>query len=201
MKSTSSIYSRYFTYIKPITKFPIIRNYGSTIFTLLTISILTLFAIKPTVETILVLQKRLVDEEQTLQKITQKSNDLSLAKKNYDNLDEDIKNKIASAIPNTTGLKSVISTLEQTAKMHDASISALQIQPIVINNTTKEGIGSLAEITFIFNTEGAYQNLTALLQDLRTSSRLVSIDSVSMSKTVDGTSIIMSLSGKAYYLK
>jgi len=82
-----------------------------------------------------------------------------------------------------------------------SSISALQIQPIVINNTTKEGIGSLAEIPFIFNTEGAYQNLTALLQDLRTSSRLVSIDSVSMSKTVDGTSIIMSLSGKAYYLK
>ncbi|MCL4366036.1 type 4a pilus biogenesis protein PilO [Patescibacteria group bacterium] len=201
MKSSSSIYYRYFTYIKPVIKLPIIKNYGSTIFTLLTISILTLFAIKPTVETILVLQKKLADEEQTLQKITQKSNDLSLAKKNYDNLDESIKSKIATAVPNATSLKSIISALEQTAKMHEASISALQIQPLVIDNKTKDGIGSLAEISFIFNIESNYQNLIALLQDLRASGRLISVDSLSLSKNVDGTAIIMSLSGKTYYLK
>ncbi|OGE64757.1 hypothetical protein A3I48_04230 [Candidatus Daviesbacteria bacterium RIFCSPLOWO2_02_FULL_36_7] len=202
MSSTSNIYSRYFTYIKPFTKIPIVKNYGSTIFALLTISVLIFFAIKPTVETILVLQKRLTDSNEVLQKVTQKANNLSLARKNYDNLDQNIKDKISAGIPDTVSLKSIIQTLEQAAKAHEASVSALQIQPLVINTKNDSNqIGSLSEISFTFNTEGNYQNLISLLQDLKNSSRLISIDSLSLSKAGDSKALILSLSGKAYYLK
>lgn len=202
MNNKSTIYSRYFTYIKPFTKLPVVRNYGSTIFTLFTITILTFFAIKPTIETILVLQKKLADSDAVLQKITQKANNLSLGKKNYDNLDQNIKDAISTAIPDSVTIKSVTQTLEQTAKFHEASISALQFQPIVIDVKSEDKVGLISEIPFTFNTEGTYQNLIALLQDLKTSSRLVSVDSVSISKIVDGgATLIMSLSGKAYYLK
>lgn len=200
MKSESTIYSKYFTYIKPVTKLPIIKNYGPAIFTLLTISILAIFAIKPTIETILVLQKKSIDSDAVLQKVTQKVNNLSQGKKNYDNLDKNIKEKIAAAVPDTVSLKSVISTLEQTAKIHEASISALQIQPLIIESKDENQVGKLAEISFTFNTEGGYKNLIALLQDLKLNSRLISIDSLSLTKT-EGNSLIMSLSGKAYYLK
>lgn len=201
MKSKSTIYSRYFTYIKPVTKLPIIKNYGPTIFTLVTISILIFFAIKPTVETIVVLQKKLADSDTLLQKVTEKANNLSLGKKNYDNLDQNIKKKISDAIPDAVSLKSVVQALEQSAKMHEASISALQFQPLVVNTKAENKVGVLDEISFTFNTEGSYQNLLALLQDLKTSGRLIAIDNLSLSKTNDGTSLIMSLSGKAYYLK
>ncbi len=202
MNNTSNIYSRYFTYIKPFTKIPIVKNYGSTVFTLLTISVLIFFAIKPTVETILVLQKKLADSNEVLQKVTKKANDLSLARKNYDNLDQNIRDKISANIPDTVSLKSIIQTLEQAAKAHEASVSALQIQPLVINTKNDNNqIGSLSEISFTFNTEGDYQSLISLLQDLKNSSRLISIDSLSLSKTGDSKSLIMSLSGKAYYLK
>ena len=117
MKSQPEIYSRYFTYIKPLAKLPIVKNYGPAIFTLLTITILIFFAIKPTIETILVLQKKLVDSDEVLQKITQKADNLSLGKKNYDLLDQSTKNKISTAIPDTASLKSVIQNLEQTAKI------------------------------------------------------------------------------------
>lgn len=201
MTSASSIYSRYFTHIKPIAKHPIIKNYGPTIFTLITMSILILFAIKPTVETILVLQKKLADSDQVLQRITQKANNLSLARKNYDALNRDIKDKISSLIPDTLSLKTTIQSLEQTAKIHDASISALQIQPLVVENKSETSVGSLAEISFIFNIEGNYQNLINFLQDLNMSSRLISINKLSLSKAGDNSTLIMSLSGKAYYLK
>jgi Tfp pilus assembly protein PilO len=160
-----------------------------------------LFAIKPTIETILVLQKQLADKDQILKKVTQKVNDLSLGKNNYDNLDQNIKQRLSALIPDNVSLKSVISGLEQSAKIHEASVSALQIQPIVIDIKRSQEVGSIAEVSFIFNVEGNYKNLVALLQDIKTSSRLISIDSLSMSKTSDGTSLIMSLSGKAYYLK
>ncbi len=201
MKSQSNLYSRYFTYIKPIGRLPIIKNYGSTILTLLTMSILIFFAIKPTIETILVLQKKLADENEVLQKVTQKANNLSLGKKNYDNLDQNIKEKISAAITDTISLKSLVQALEQTAKVHEASVSALQIQPLVINTKIESQTGVLSEISFTFNIEGAYKNLIAILQDLRSSSRLISVDSLSLSKSNDGGILIMSLSGRAYYLK
>lgn len=201
MKSKSLLYSRYFTYVKPLTKHPIIKNYGSAIFTLLTISILIFFAIKPTVETILVLQKKLADSEEVLQKVTQKANNLSLGKNNHDNLDQSIKEKISGNIPDTVSLKSVVQTLEQAAEIHEASVSALQFQPLVIDTKISSQMKALSEISFTFNTEGDYENLIALLQDLKNSSRLISIDSLSMSKVSDSETLIMSLSGKAYYLK
>lgn len=201
MKSRSLLYSRYFTYIKPVIKLPIIKNYGPTIFSLLTMSMLIFFAIRPTVETILVLQKKLADADEVLQKVTQKANNLSLGKKNYDNLDQNVKEKIAAAITDTVSLKSLVQTLEQAAKIHEASVSALQIQPLVVDTEVDDQMGILSEISFTFNAEGDYQSLIALLQDLRVSSRLISIDNLSMSKVSDSKTLIMSLSGKAFFLK
>lgn len=201
MNSKSTIYSRYFTYIKPITKLPIIRNYGPMIFTLLTIAILIYFAIRPTFATILVLQKKLADENEVLQKITQKANDLSLGKKNYDNLDQNIKDKISTAIPDTTNLKTLIQNLEQVAKTHQASVSALQIQPLIIDTKTDTQTGVLTDIFFTFNIEGDYKNLIAVLQELKNSSRLISFDGLSISQISDTKTQVMSISGKAYYIK
>lgn len=202
MKPNSSIYSRYFTYIKPVAKLPIVKTYGSTIFTLIIIVVFIFFAIKPTVETILVLQKKLVESTEVLEKISKKANDLSTAKQNYDNLDTNIKNKILEVIPDSISLKSVTQTLEQTAKFHDASISALQLEPVVINVKNEQtSTNLLSEIGFTFNVTGNYVSLTAILQDLRSSSRLISIDSLSISKLSEGSDLIMSLKGKGYYLK
>lgn len=201
MKNQSTLYSRYFTYIKPLTKIPIVRNYGSTIFTLLIISILIYFAIRPTIATILVLQKQIVDSTAVLSKVTQKADNLSLGKKNYDNLDQGIKDKITAGIPDNINIKSLTQTLEQAAKNHEASISALQIQPFVVTTKVPDKLGTITEISFNFNTEGNYSNLNGLLQDLKTSDRLISIEHLSLSKTSDGESLIMALSGRAFYLK
>lgn len=201
MKPNSSIYSRYFTYIKPVTRLPIVKTYGSTIFTLIVITIFIFFAIKPTVETILVLQKKLTETSEVLDKVNKKAEDLSLGKQNYDNLDNDIKNRISSSIPDTVQLKSVTQTLEQTARLHDASVSALQIQPIVIDTKSENSVGTLAEIDFTFNVEGSYTNLNELLQNLKSSSRLISVDNLSLSKPSEESGLIMSITGKAYYIK
>lgn len=201
MKSESQFYSRYFTYIKPVAKLPIVKNYGPTIFTLFAMTIFIFFAIKPTVETILVLQKKIDDSNQVLEKATQKVNSLSLGKKNYDSLGQNITQKISAAIPDTVSLRSLIQHLEQSAKAREASISALQIQPLIVNTKVDQKLGSLSEISFTFNIEGSYANLIEVLQDLKRSSRLISIENLSLSKVAEGEGLIMSLSGKTYYIK
>lgn len=201
MRPESKIYSRYFTYIKPLVRIPIIRTYGTTIFTILIMTIFIFFAIKPTVETILVLQKKLEDSNQLLAKLDKKAESLSLGKRNYDNLDPGIKNKIQNAIPDSIELKSIIQTLEASAKNHDASVSALQIQPQVLETKSDTKLGMLQEIGFTFNVEGDYSKLNSILQDLVLSSRLLSIDSMSINKTSEGKGVVMSISGKAWYFK
>lgn len=201
MRNEAPIYSRYFTYIKPVIRLPIIRTYGSTIFTLLVVLILIFFAIKPTIETILVLQKKLTDTESVLQKVTQKTNDLSLGKQNYDNLDPAIKNKIKTAIPDNVELKSVIQTLEQIALRNEASVSALQIQPLTLEPKTGHAIGTISEVKFTFNIEANYQNIISFLRDINTSSRLITIDSLSLGKASEGSGLVLSMSGKSYFIK
>lgn len=201
MRNETSIYSRYFTYIKPVTRLPIIRTYGSTIFTLLVMLIFIFFAIKPTVETILVLQKKLADAEAVLQKVTQKANDLSLGKQNYDDLDSAVKNKIHTVIPDNVELKSLIQTLEQITVRNEASVSALQFQPLSIEPKIDNAVGSISEVKFTFNIEAEYKNMISLLQDLQTSSRLITIDNLSLSKVSEGSGLIMSIIGKGYYIK
>lgn len=201
MKPQSKIYSRYFTYIKPVMKMQIMKTYGSTIFTLLVMAVFIFFAIKPTLETILVLQKKLVDSNQVRQKVNQKADNLILGKQNLDKMDPSIRSAISQAIPDNVSLKQVFQTLELTAKANEASISALQVQPLVLETKENNQLGTLAEVSFTFNVEGEYRNLILLLQNLKSSARLVSIDSLSISKSSEGGGLIMSISGKTYYIK
>lgn len=201
MKNESSRYSRYFTYIKPVTRLPIVKTYGSTIFTLFVMTFFIIYAIKPTIETILVLQKQLSDETEILSQVNLKTRNLSLGKQNYDNLNSTVKAKIARAIPDTLELKTITATLEQTASRHEASVSALQIEPLKVAPEIENSPGNIAEINFIFNVEGDYNKLISLLQDLRLSDRLIAVDSLSLSPSSEGNGLIMSVSGKAFYLK
>lgn len=197
----SSRYFRYFTYIKPLTRLPIVKTYSPVIFTLLTMVVFIIFAIKPTVEIILVLQKKLADAERILTQINEKVNNLSKGRENYQNLNQGIKNKIQSAVPDIIQLRSLIDSLEGSAKSYEASISALQIQPLTLGNTKDTTKAELEKLAFTFNVEGPYEVLTAILQDLKTSSRLISIDKLIFNKVGEEKNLIMSISGEAYFLK
>lgn len=197
----SNRYSRYFTYIKPVTRLPIVKTYGPTIFSLLTISVFVVFAIRPTIETIIILQKKLADADKIVAQINEKTDNLSKGRENYQLLSQNIKNKIQTSIPDNIDIKSLTQTLEVSAKTNEASISALQIQPLTLENTANENKNQLGEIAFIFNIEGSYSTLTSVLQDLKLSNRLIPIDKLTFNKVTEGKNVIMSVNGKAYFLK
>lgn len=192
-------YFRYFTYIKPILRIPLVRTYGYLIFTILMTIIFIVFAIKPTVQTIVVLQKQVSDQSMILAKMTEKTDSLSLARQNYQNLDQTVSNKIERALPRTPDIANLVKSLEETTLGTEASISALQFQPITIEKD--EGEQTLKEIMFTYNIEGTYQTLKLILQNLRTSDRVITIDNLVFNKIEASNNILMSVTGKAYFLK
>ena len=76
MASQSKFYSKYYTYIQPLARHPVIKTYGSTIFSLIVITFFIFYAIKPTIETILILQKKLVDSTTVLEQVNLKARNL-----------------------------------------------------------------------------------------------------------------------------
>lgn len=193
-------HSRYFTYIQPVLKAPAIKTYGTPILTLITMTIFILFAIKPTIETILVLQKKLEEGKTALDKLNQKSENLLAAKKKYQELNPEIKKKVDNYVPGSVEFKNLMQILELTANKNNASISAIQVQPLTLEQK-RAIVGKLSEIPFTFNLEGSYQNLINVLKDLRENSRLISINNIIFNKPSESTLLLMSVSAKAYYLK
>ncbi len=194
-------YSRYFTYIKPVARSPIVKTYAAPIFTLMAMAIFIIFAIKPTVETILVLEKKIEEYKSAYEQITKKTEDLTQARTNYRNIDTEVKTKIQESLPSNPELRSLIQLLEQTAKVNEASISALQIQPLTIEAASMNNSGGeITEIGFTFNLESSYENLLKILAELHKNVRITSIDSLTVNK-LESNTLFLSINGKAYYLK
>lgn len=195
----STKYFRYYTYIEPAIKNPIIKTYGYAIFTIVMTGVFILFAIKPTLETIVVLQKKQTTQKETLQKLDKKISDLQTAQTNYENLESAVKSSVTSAIPTNPDLANLIKALENTTRETTASISALQFQPLSIDK--KEGENKLQEISFTFNVEGSYPTLKQVLQNFYDSSRLFTIENLGFNKVATGSILLMNITGKAYFLK
>ncbi len=195
-------YSRYYTYIKPVINSAVVKQYGAWSLTIITMIIFIIFAIKPTIETISVLQQKLENSKQTLIQVNQKLQNLQTGRKNYEALGANTLNKINLAVPTQISLNTLIQPLELAATVNQASISALQIDPVVITQKDPNSNNfTLEKVQFTFNTEGSFTNIMRLLQDLEQSERLISIDSVVLNKAPDSSTILMSVVGKAYYLK
>mgnify|MGYP001562413985 FL=1 len=200
MTPKSTKYFRYYTYIEPIIKNPLIKTYGYAIFTMVMTAIFILFAIKPTLETIVVLQKKLTTQKETLKKIDKKISDLGTAQTNYKNINPDSKSKVILSVPANADLANLIRNLESTTLGTTASISALQFQPLVINRK-EEFSNKLQEISFTFNIEGSYDTLKSVLQNLYGSTRLFTVESLSFNKVATGNILLMNITGKAYFIK
>lgn len=197
----ASKYSRYYVYIKPVISNKYVKSFAPYIFSLLSLIIFIVFAIRPTITTIIELQKSIEDNKTVLLTLDQKAKYLTDGKRNLENMDPAIKNKINAKLPSYPAVSNLISSL-QTSATNSASISALQIQPVTIytNTTDQKAQQKLEELIFSFNTQGSYAGLITVLDNLTKSSRLINLTSAVFNKTVEGGTNL-SISGKGYYLK
>lgn len=194
--------SRYYTYIRPIMRNKFARTYSSLIFSIITISIFSFYAIRPTVTTILSLQKSIEEQNQVLKSLEEKVNNLVQGKKNYDEIPVSTKDKLNSLIPDNTDLPGLINSLTFAAEDAEATISGLQFQPIDVlppNNQISKN-AQVNEVDFTLNVQGDFTGLMKLLSTLKRLDRLIKINSINFTQPLDGA-LVMSVVGKAYYLK
>lgn len=196
-------YSRYYTPIKPVFENKVVKSAAPYIFSLFTITILVVFAIRPTISTIANLQKSLEENQQTLQALSNKADSLSQARTNYQNLSPEVKDKIVEAIPENSEVTAIIKSI-QSSVHNQSSLSALQVQPVnIVDDSLPSGKArlSLTNVNFSFNVQGNFAQTLLTLQNLNKASRVLNIDNLVLNKQPEGGLLLMSISGKSYYLK
>ena len=117
-------------------------------------------------------------------------------------MDSVIKTKIVNLVPDNPDLATLINSITNAADAAEATVSGLQFQTVTLENkkTQITKNAPLNEIDFSLNTQGSFQSLMHLLTTLKKSDRLIKITSVNLTQPPD-SSLIMSLNGKAYYIK
>lgn len=195
-------YSRYYTYIEPVANNPVVKSYAPYIFSLISIAIFGVFAIKPTVGTISDLQAEVSNKSQLLAQLQAKATSLNTAKVNMDqNVTPDKRDKINEALPLSPSVTSLVAKIQSTAPKISSS-SALQIQPVTLYDQTASSSAStsLEHIGFVLNTQGSFNDLSSTIQSLSKISRLVKITDLSISNNQQN-GLSLSISGESYYLK
>lgn len=195
-------YSRYFTYIKPIINNRQVKTYSSFVFSLITVTFFAVFAIKPTINTIISLRNSIQDQNEILNQLNQKTENLSLGKKNYESISSDTKVKLERLLPSDHNITTLIIGLSSLAKQYNASISAIQFQPIDLDLTpvTLSKNPKLKELSLTFNLQGTYEKLIPILSNITLFTRLLTIDTINLNKNEDGT-LTLSIVTKAYYVR
>lgn len=195
-------YSRYYTFIKPILRNKQVQNYSSISFSLMLIIIFVIFAIKPTLETIVSLGRSITQQKQIYQQLLKKADNLSLGKKNYQALEETTRTKMEELIPDKADVTQLLAALNSAALASSASISGIQIQPVELTQASPQSSGDKKEeILFAFNLTGTYDQAINFLNSLKSSPRLISIKSVAFGKKEADQLLVVTINGIAYVMR
>lgn len=203
-------YSRYYTYIQPVFKNKTFQTYGTLTFGLIVVIFFLIFAVRPTILTILSLQKTIIAQNQLLKQINTKADNLSLARDNYNNLNQPLKSKVVALVPTSASLPCFMNYLSDLAATEDATISSIQISQTDLNGTSKCIItdddlansqkGKVSKIDFTLNTQGSYNSMVNFLEKIERLNRLVTIENVAFNKDATKSTIFISISGQILYI-
>ncbi len=197
-------YSRYYTYIKPILNNKQVKTYSSLVFSLILITIFSVFAIKPTLSTIVSLQKSIGEQQKILDALNTKALNLSEGRKNYENIPHQITDKLDQLIPSKPNLPLIIGQFNLLAQKNQASVSGIQFQalelPVNLSASQTNKHPTNQDILLNLNIQGAYQKLINILSDLNEFDRLLAINAANMNRSDDGT-VVLSISARALYIK
>lgn len=174
------------------------QKYTTIILTLSASIILGIFAVSPTLSTIVKLQKQLDDDKFVEQKLQEKINNLSILQQKYSALEDDLP-IVYDAIPKSSQIPLLLAQLQGLANESNVKIVNFQTFPIGVS---KDNILNKRFSSFDYNIviQGDYQSMIGLLDRLVDFQRILTINNISIGKSSGNTqSLQLSVKGSAYF--
>lgn len=190
-------YRRYF--LESFTKSKKHQALWMLILSIFTVSFFSAFAIRPTIKTIVELNRRIQDEREVDKKLGEKIASLQIAQEEYEKIQPDLP-LIYEVLPTDPALYPLVKAFETIATQSAVTDTSLNFQSV---NLIPGASGS-AEISFNLSASGSYDSLLSYLDSLEKVRRVVVWENASIKppkETAEANSgLVLTINGKAYVL-
>lgn len=199
-------YSRYYVYIEPVVSDPLIRGYFSLVASIMLVAFFLIFALSPTINTILVLTKKISEQRSTIKILDQKIADLVTAQANYAQIENSLP-ILFTAVPTSPTPQTIISGVNSAASASGVPLMGLQFRdlPLSADAVTADQEQVVAPINlpvvnFTLATAESMDKIRDFLTRVENSPRLIHIANlvISTGNGLAGDSV--SVSAVGYYL-
>lgn len=166
MDNIKSGYQKYFAFIQPVVNDPLLRVYFSLALSLFLITFLVIFALSPTVNTVLGLRKKIMDEEVIIAALDAKINALVAAGENYNQQATPLA-LLNQALPDKPYPDGLIANVLGTATVSGVTVSSLQFKPVALTGDDN------TDVNFSLSVAGSQIQLRDFLVKLENSLRYI----------------------------
>ncbi|MEK7571163.1 MAG: type 4a pilus biogenesis protein PilO [Patescibacteria group bacterium] len=169
------------------------------IFTFLAMSFFGIFAINPTLTTIVELQKQLQDSEFTVEQLRTKINNLSSLQQQYAQIESDL-SLVSAAIPENADVPIATGQIRALAKEHKITITNLRVNEVLLASP-KLHDAQIASFVFTMEASGAYEDMMQFSNALTKLRRIITIDSLAIGKDTQSNNLLLQIRGREYFKK
>lgn len=185
-------------------KKPLVQASTNLVFTLLVICFFVLFAIRPTLVTIVGLQKKLEESQEVDQKLTAKIRSLEAAQKAYGKIIDNLY-LVEAALPQKTEFKSLALRINFLAFQHNLILDSAGFAGFDLVGGSQSLSSAQNKNSYKFNLtlNGSFANVKSFLTDLENIDRLIKINRVSFknqSSQAGESQMQVEVAGEAYWL-
>lgn len=189
-------YKRYYQSIEHIGARPQIRAYTTTIFSFLAVSLFGWYAIRPTIQTIIVLRKEIEDNRLVNTQMEEKISKLIEAHATYQSVQADLP-YVAQALPSSSEVLAAIGQIRNIALIQGASISAISSSTAPLlskeqmspnKSPSPKGIPNrkVMSVQLSVVLVATYDILQKIIEDILSMRRIITIETLSFTPDREG---------------
>lgn len=182
--------------------FPVLKREKTQAFlaialTLIGCIIFGLFAINPTIATILQLQKQLSDDAGAYSQLVSKVNNLSALQGKYNDLQPDLP-LVLAAVPDTNHIPELLGQIQALALKENCSVITLQSNPLVLSPYISKQDST---VSISLTIQGSNQNILNFIHSFTKFERILTIDEILISSvsTSDNNQTQALIQASAYF--
>lgn len=174
-----------------------IKNFITLLLTFAALTFFGIFAINPTLSTIIDLKRQLKDNKFVADQLQKKYTALSTLQQEYGTLTSQLP-VVFDAIPQDPAVFLLTGQIQALAKQSGVTITELRVFEVEIAGKGKTVIKN-PSFSFALQANGSYEKLLSFANSLSRLNRIVTIESISLSKELRTNDLMLNIRGRAYF--